>query len=247
MTIIAGFCCQENLLLCADREESSGASRRVINKLRTLMADPYVLIVANAGSSALADLAMKRLQLNFVRASGNLKTLETDHEQIIIDTLTKLYEEHVWNNPRTHNEISLIIALSFTETSKAQYLYLTQDNIPQPISTYCCKGYGEDLCTYFAEHLYHPLLTAEEGILLASLIFREVNSSVQFCGKGTDMALLRPGERAMTILPFGVEEIQKKIPEFSRVMSSFWESIEQLPEWLKQGLQERKKDWLADS
>ena len=67
-------------------------------------------------------------------------------------------------------------------------------------------------------------------ILLASFIFREIGASVQFCGKGTDMVLLRPRETAISINPFGVELIQRDIPEFSKTMNSFWDSTNIAPE-----------------
>ncbi|HEY6767895.1 MAG TPA: hypothetical protein VI386_24335 [Candidatus Sulfotelmatobacter sp.] len=232
MTLIAAFRCRESILLCADREESSGLSKKASDKLQVLMAQPWVTVVANAGSAPLADLAAKRLGESLGHAScRGIDYLEANHEQIIIDVLTRVHEDHIWKNPRTDHKINLIIGLSFA-ASKTQYLYVTEDNIPQPITTYCCRGYGEDLCTYFAEHLYEKRLTPDEMILLAALIFREVNASVQFCGKGTDMVLLRPGELAMSILPDGVESIQRTIPPFSEVVNTFWKSTKLLPKWV---------------
>lgn len=241
MTIAAGFTCKDGLLLCADREETVGTSKKVVEKIFTLHADPWNMTVATGGSSPAADLAVDRLRKEFVRGflkgivntnhSHGVRALEETHEQIIVDVLTKVYEDHVWKNPRVDHGIQLIIGLSFLETRK-QYLYLTHDNIPQRISTYCCLGYGEDLCTYFAERLYRPNLSKDETILLAAFIFREVNTAVQFCGKGTDMVLLRPGELGMHILPHGVELIQRPIPEFEQVVRSFWETTTKLPDWI---------------
>ena len=232
MTLIAAFRCRESILLCADREESSGMSKKTSDKLQVLMAQPWITVAANAGSAPLADLAMKRLVKSLGEAScRGLDYLEFNHEKVIIEVLTRLHEEHVWKNPKTDHRINLIIGMSFAET-KTQYLYVTEDNIPQPINTYCCKGYGEDLCTYFAERLYEKRLSPDEMILLAALIFREVNASIQFCGKGTDMVLLRPGELAMSIFPDGVESIQRKIPPLSEVMNTFWESTKSLPDWV---------------
>jgi 20S proteasome alpha/beta subunit len=235
MTIVAGFYCRNNILLCADREESSGTSKKVVEKLQTVLADPWVMTIASAGSGPACDLAVKRLGEEFFRIFSNqqfdVSALDARHEQGIVDVLTKLHADHIWNNPKTDHRMRLIIGISFTELKK-QYLYMTEDNIPQPIKTYCCAGYGEDLCTYFAERLYKRALTSDEMILLAALIFREVNSSVQFCGKGTDMMLLRPGELALTILPEGVEAIQRTIPPFEKVMSKFWKSTKSLPGWI---------------
>jgi hypothetical protein len=86
---------------------------------------------------------------------------------------------------------------------------------------------------YFAERLYHKKLNKDEMVLLASFIFREVNSSVQFCGKGTDMVLIHKTIRpTASISPFGVESIQREIPEFSKTMSKFWDATTSLPNWL---------------
>lgn len=248
MTIAAGFICKDGMVICADREESSGASKKVGQKLVTLHADPWNMTVATAGSAAAGDLAVKRLQEAFILQFASTRTdpyglygLEQKHEQVIIDVLTKLHEDHIWKNPTTDHSIKLIIGVSFLKLNR-QYLYLTQDNIPQPIDSYCCMGVGEDLCTYFAERLYHRQLSIEEMMLLASFIFREVNASIQFCGKGTDMAWLRPDGLGIQITPQAVESIQQKIPEFSQVVKGFWDTMKTMPEWVKSISQAIKKD-----
>lgn len=242
VTIAAGFKCKDGLLICADREERSGTSKKGVEKLFTVHAHPWNMTIATGGSAPVGDLAVDRLRKKFV--SGFLKgivntshtqgvrALEETHEQIIVDVLTKIYEEHVWKNPVVDHGIQLIIGLSFLETQK-QFLYLTHDNIPQRINAYCCLGYGEDLCTYFAERLYHPNLSKDEMILLAAFIFREINDAIQFCGKGTDMVLLRPGELGMHIYPHGVELIQEPIPKFAEVVRSFWDTTKVLPDWIR--------------
>ena len=235
MTIAAGFICKDGILLCADREESSGASIKAVEKLVTLHVSPWTMTVATAGSGPAGDPAVKRLQKaffdEFIAAGTNVRTLENKHEQIIIDVLTKIHEEHIWKNPRTDHAIKLVIGISFQELDR-HFLYLTEDNIPQPINGYCCTGYGADLCTYFSERLYRSGLSKDEMILLASFIFREVNSAVQFCGKGTDMMLLRHTGLPVHIHPHGVEAIQQKIPEFAKAMVNFWDGVKALPDWL---------------
>jgi 20S proteasome alpha/beta subunit len=61
MTIAAGFICKDGILLCADREESSGASIKAVEKLVTLHVSPWTMTVATAGSGPAGDLAVKRL------------------------------------------------------------------------------------------------------------------------------------------------------------------------------------------
>lgn len=239
MTIAAGFFCKDGILICADREESSGASKKSVSKIFNLNSEQWAVVGANAGSGPAADLAVKRLRWEFVKtfalSLAGVRALESPEERLenaIINVLTKIHEEHIWKNTKNDHSIKLIIAINFFKT-RQQYLYLTEDNIPQPIETYCCMGYGQDLCTYFAERLYHRELSKEEMTLLASFIFREVNASVQFCGKGTDMVLLRKGiSPAVHISPHGVESIQREIPEFSASMSNFWDRATSLPNWL---------------
>lgn len=232
VTIAAGFVCKEGILICGDREEATGVSKRVVQKVITLMAQPFCLTVANAGSAAVGDLAMKRLQCAFALGSGNGDAfLASNHEQIIVDVLTKLHEDHIWKNPRTDHAIKLIIGLTFLNSSD-KFLYVTEDNIPQPVTSYCAVGYGADLCNYFADRLYRSDLNTNELVLLAAFIFREVNASVQFCGKGTDMTFLRPRSLSGSVYPDGVEMIQSRIPEFAEAIKSFWNSLANMPEWV---------------
>lgn len=236
MTIAAGFVCKDGMLLCADREESSGASKKGVQRLFVIHDLKWSMIIATAGSGPAGDLAVKRLRFAFLQGfcdgASNVNTLESKHEQIIIDVLTKIHEDHVWKNPRTDHAFKLVIGINFLE-SQGQYLYLTEDNIPQPIRGYCCVGAGEDLCTFFCESLYNTQLNKEEVILLAAFIFREVNSTVQFCGKGVDMVLLEPGVWGAHITPSGVESIQSRIPGFADAMKGFWETTAKLPGWAK--------------
>ncbi|HEX6803639.1 MAG TPA: hypothetical protein VF133_08175 [Terriglobales bacterium] len=241
MTIAAGFFFKDGLLVCADREEASGASKKSVSKIFNINSEQWTIVGANAGSGPVADLAIKRLKWEFIktfaRSLGGLGALESPEERLenaIVSVLTRIHEDHIWKNTKTDHSMRLIIAINFFKT-RQQYLYLTEDNIPQPISTYCCMGYGEDLCTYFAERLYHRELNKDEMALLASFIFREVNASVQYCGKGTDMVIMSQGVRpAIHIRPYGVEAIQNAIPEFSATMSKFWDHTKSLPEWLTQ-------------
>ena len=155
MTIAAGFFFKDGILLCADREESSGASTKSVSKIFNLNSNEWTIVGASAGSAPAADLTIKRLRWEFVKtfalAMGGMRLLESPEENLenaIVKVLTKIHEDHIWHNPKADHRMRLIIAINSFK-HKQQYLYLTEDNIPQPIETYCCMGYGEDLCTYF--------------------------------------------------------------------------------------------------
>ena len=103
VTIVAGFRCKDGMLICADREESSGNSKKIAEKLAVFPLFGCHLAIATAGSGAVGDLAVKRLRTAFfqclVDTAMNVDKLELKHEQLIIEALTKIHQDPVWNNP----------------------------------------------------------------------------------------------------------------------------------------------------
>src|SRR4051812_30211250 len=64
MTLIAGFHCQDGILLVADREEATATGKRSVSKIVPSFGfngGEWALIVATAGHAATADLAVSAL------------------------------------------------------------------------------------------------------------------------------------------------------------------------------------------
>jgi hypothetical protein len=61
MTLITGIYCQEGLLISADREESGRGGKRSVQKIFRVIESKgkWVLVIATAGRSSLADMAVR--------------------------------------------------------------------------------------------------------------------------------------------------------------------------------------------
>lgn len=187
MTLIAGFQCRDGLLMCADMEEGSAASKRTINKLfyRSYGTD-YRLLLTGAGSSAVIDNAIERTDDGI---KGGVDATNAAAIQDLIDSvLRSVYEKYVWPNLHTDHSIRLLIAHA---APMKQQLWVTTDIVTAPEVRYACAGIGEDLANYFADRLYHPHYSEQQMVRLATLIFKEVKRNVVGVGQGTQMWMLR--------------------------------------------------------
>jgi 20S proteasome alpha/beta subunit len=230
MTLIAAFRCKDGILLAADREEVTATAKRSVSKLRILSLGRLNVFAASAGNAATADLALAELS----RALDAKDPTSADEcEEIIRNSVTKVYRENIWKNPdrdRDEMDFSLVIAASDTKKEQ-QFLYRTAGIVPQPIQDYVCVGCGEDLANYFADRLYIARMSQSELTLLAAFIFREAKESVRHVGLGTDKMFIFESGGAGSMIG-DMNTLERDLPSFEDAIKKFWKDTALLPQWL---------------
>ena len=230
MTLIAAFRCNDGILIAADREEATGTAKRPVFKIATVAVGHLNVVVATAGNAATSDLAVS----DIARVMDDKEpTTAQECEQIIRDSIAKVYRENIWKNPdRDRNEMdfSLVVAVSDTEKGE-QFLYRTEGIVPQPISNYVCVGCGEDFANYFVDRLYSPNMSQGELTLLTAFIFREAKASVRHVGLGTDKVFIFKDGGVVAM--FGdMNTLERDLPSFKDAIIKFWRDTALLPGWL---------------
>jgi 20S proteasome alpha/beta subunit len=223
MTLVAGFCGRDGILICADMEEVGvGASKRKINKLfcRTMGGVPQqtatCIVFTGAGSSAVIDNAIKRVDDAIARGSDISN--ENAAQDLIDSTLMSVYNKYVWPNQRVDHDIKLIVGYSH---GFEQRLWITHDIVTMPEVRFVCAGIGEDLANYLADRLYHPQYSEPQIVRLAAFIFKEVKANVSGVGQGTQMWMLRKDGKTQFYDWREIEMVERSLPPFETTLLKY--------------------------
>jgi len=216
VTLIAGIRCSDGLVLVSDRQESDGDYKGSVRKIFDYSDSTCQLAIATAGYSALADVAVKRIE-----EAARAAKFADRHEEIIEAVLRELYERYIWDEeiPDTHErEISLIVGIY--DTADRQYrLYRTCEEILQPIqSGYVCAGCGEEMGVYFLQRLYSPASTIHEAMKLMAFVVREAKESVGEVGLETEVVILTESGISRTLAA------DASVPRLADCVTRFWET-----------------------
>jgi 20S proteasome alpha/beta subunit len=239
VTIIAGFCGAEGVLIAADREESTQVSKREVSKIQRFPRADYltgtpqyadhqwVLLIATAGDSTAADYMALKIAEAFEKHPVN--DLCMDHRDILDKVVAAIYKKHIAPDKDAEG-VSLILSIAFGPARK-QFLYWTDRSYVMPCDTYKCLGYGDYLANYLAERLYERGMGRRETIKLAAFIMREVKAACKYCGKGTDMQFVGNNNTLQELSPRMVEDLEQKIPDVWETMRDAWNQT--IIPWLK--------------
>ncbi len=230
MTLVAGFKCKDGLLVCADMEESFGAtSKRQTGKMSRidLWGECHV-VVGGAGSSAAADLAAWRIWKGLgILKSGQEKPNEDHVLEVVSESLKTVHEKYIWPDLKHDHSISLVVGMMHgTDAS----LWATHDLIPRPENFYACVGSGADIATYFADRLHDYCSNEQELVRIATFIFKEAKEAGYGVGLGTEMWMLRKNGTPHHYSCSDVKQIEGSIPSFEATLDRFRETLIKFPE-----------------
>lgn len=242
VTLIAGFRLDRGgVLICADREESTGTGKRSVDKIDRFNLPSSSYVIAGSGLSPILANALPRIRQSLEEAEKRGRDLRNEHQSIISSALRPLHEEMIWGrNDESDRNISLIIAAAFGQRKGEvrTALYGTYDDTLYPANAYLCEGCGRDLAYYLAAKLYSgpyfSLPNRPTAIARAAFIFGEVRESVSSVGLGTDMLLLSGMERGVRTIPYAeIKELDEKIPELRKGIQLSFNQEVTVSDWLK--------------
>jgi hypothetical protein len=222
MTIVAGFLSSDVMLLCADKEEGDGYSKKEVKKIVHCEGNGWQADVGGAGPAAVLDLAFSKLKKEFL-SCANRDELAAQHEEMIRSVLLDIHERYVWPSKVKNYETELLIGINFKDSGFC--LYRTQEYIPQPIDSYSCIGIGAVLGNYFASLLHSPSLTRTQMICAGAFIVREVRDFVSDCGRGTQIEVAMKDGRHFSLHEQEMEFFLM-LPERSYIADRIWDAFE---------------------
>ena len=233
MTLVAAFrTMNSGILLCADREEDDGYSKREVDKIYRLLLGPCEIFVAGAGRTGIIANACGEIFKALKEDADQQKNVLTGHKGRIESVLGSIHRRYV----KTDQDIvDFLIVVAPHAPGSSPLLYKTEGTMLVPEPFYAALGSGKTIADYFADRLYRQELPNDMLALLAAFICREAEYKASGVGLGFDMIFIhdRDSTTKEPIFPNGVREIQAGIPKLEDAIYSYWKERATIPAWLR--------------
>lgn len=234
MTLISAFRCNSGgVLLCADREENDGYSKREIDKIYRIQNFPgFDIFVATAGLTSISTNLCNCIHENFIKAISEGRDILNDHQAILEYSLKLIHEKYA--SEINTRPIHLITVIAPHAPDKVPMVYGNDREILVPAPLYVSYGSGKGIADYLADRMYkHGRFDKGSLAVLAAFIFREAERSSSGVGLGVDMVFIQDHKNQIhSIAPKYVSQIQASIPDLRDCILGCWEKDVQIPEWI---------------
>jgi 20S proteasome alpha/beta subunit len=215
------------ILLCADREENDGFTRREVDKIyRIRQLPPCGIFIAGAGPANVISKTEMEIESALLRAFNDDADLPSEHVRIIEGTLKAIHKQYAANLKSWAMQLIVIVALRNGPT----ILYKTEGAMLVQEHLYVAFGTGQTLADYFADRLYqYGRLDKDSMKVMAAFILREAEKAADGVGPA-DMWFIHEGDQTIHMLsPGSVKEIQDCIPKLTESLWSDWKNRVNLP------------------
>jgi 20S proteasome alpha/beta subunit len=197
VTIIAGFKCNDGIVLCADTQETIEHSKRQVPKLR-LEPSPYIasakqvltgkdLAVAfcGAGSGPFIDKLVDRAWQSAKDATGL-----DDACRRIDESIQNMYKEYgqIYQFLGGCPQVEIIFGVKMEGKSR---LFKADGPIVNEKDRYESGGIGYYMADFLASKMYNYNLTVNQLIVLSLYVVFEAKEHVDGCGGESHLAVLR--------------------------------------------------------
>jgi hypothetical protein len=180
MTLIAAFRAREGgILLCADREENDGFSKREVEKISRLSLLQCQMFIAGAGYAPIIKKAQMACEEAISNAAKEGADLLSEHHDVLERALESTYARYVKNQ---NDEIELLIVMVPESEPRIPVLYRSHSAMLVQESLYAAGGRGKFISDFLADRLYQHGIGKAQLLLLASFIFREAGQAVSGVG-----------------------------------------------------------------
>jgi 20S proteasome alpha/beta subunit len=212
------------VLLCADREENDGFSKRSVDKIYRVAREQGSIFIAGAGPTSVIGKVHAAME----RALDDKIDLATRHVHILEKNLKAVIEQYAKDLG-----IGFVIVVAFNSPGAKPLLYKTDRAVLVQEQFYASAGAGTMIADYLAGRLDKPgMLDKITLTALAAFILREAERSTSGVGLGADMIFIQ--DREFHILASdAVKELQDGIPELSDAVWPYWKQNLKVPKWLE--------------
>ena len=229
MTLVAAFRCRSGgILLCADREENDGISKRAVEKIYRVRRERGSIFIAGAGPAGIISKFHEAVE----RAVDESVDLMTEHTRLIEESLESVYSKYVKSE---YDRIATAIVLAFNIPNSRPLLYGTEGTMLLSGDPYVSAGSGKPIADYLVDRLYQPTMDKATVGCVAGFVLREAEESTHGVGLGADMLFIHPRDRTLEhIGPDLVKELQDRIPKLGEVIWPHWTANVTVPSWLSE-------------
>jgi 20S proteasome alpha/beta subunit len=235
MTLIAAFRASKGgVLLCSDRQEDDGISKKSIDKIYHVKnLKSCDVFMAGAGPSGPLKNTFTEIHNLLKREEDNGVEVAWVHHETIEAALKAIYGRY--NDALQNYPMNLIVVVAPRAKNYRPMLYGTDGIVLSPESRYLAHGSGKPIADYLTGRLYADDLMTKWLLAVAAFILREASSSSSGVGLGSDMVLISNGgvgRRELT--PESVSQIERTLPPLAECLHKNWMEVEQtqgFPTW----------------
>jgi hypothetical protein len=238
MTLVNAFRTRSGgILLCADREENDGWTKRAVHKLyqihykELLTCEWFITGAGPAGEIIDACIEIDRAVQEAIREG---KDVLKQHREIIETSLKTVYERH--DATLQSEPMGLIVVIAPYAPNSIPLLYKSKEAVLIPIGdeNYVAWGTGKALSDYFASCLYRwDRLDKQSLAALAAFILREAGSAAGV-GLRAEMVFIHDTDSCTLhwIYADKVAELQAGIPSLEDAIWAYWKEHAKVPSWI---------------
>jgi len=192
MTIAAGFCYAEGIVVCADSQFTAGNSKVVGEKTGRFTASWGQVIASFEGNAHYAvtafQICQNRRESDDVRSDPieGLRTLLHDH-----------YHHSVFAHPDYADkpeDFDYTLFLGIRIQDEDPRLFKVTFGELKEMGGFDCAGAGEEWARTIMQYLFRPGLKAREAVCLASYVLAHVKVRAQYVGGPTSIKLMTKTE-----------------------------------------------------
>lgn len=194
MTIIAGFRCDEGIVICADTQETLGSAKRNVPKLRFEPCDQYTqdedhhsnlaAAFCGAGSGPMID----KLIDGAWNAAKREKSLETACAAIETSIRDQYRDFGQIYQIGSCPEVQIIYGVKMHSESR---LFTAIGPIVNEKFEYDSGGQGHYMADFLASKMHYRQMSIRQCVILASYILDQAKAHVDGCGGESLIAVLR--------------------------------------------------------
>lgn len=207
MTIAAGFCFKDGILLCADTEQTVGQLKINDSKIISENFPDCSIAFAIAGDVAQATSAVQQIlaDLRECTDSRTVSFIECTIRSRIEDIYQRLLLQHPRANYGDSPFFDLVVAVR--SIGESPCLFASSESAVTRIKEYACRGVGLILAGYLIKPLYHKVMSPSEVKAIAAHMMNHVKASVSGCGGSSEILIVdKFGIHPQT--PYDVQEYE---------------------------------------
>jgi hypothetical protein len=238
MTLVAAFRRQNGgIILCADREENDGISKREVDKIYLIKLEAGRKPIANvflagAGPSSMVSRACTDIETELLTAVSTGQKIDVEHRAIIESVLRRIHRDYKPNLKGNYLDM-LVIYVPFPKNDgHVPILYRNEFAALVPVSYYTAQGSGKSFCDYFADRMYEENVLDDPSLTtLATFIFREAENCLHGIGFGTDMYIIGGNFIWRRVGKDLLKAFADRIPPLSDMLWGNWKDNVKAPDW----------------
>jgi 20S proteasome alpha/beta subunit len=214
VTIIAGFKCNDGVVVCADTQETLGTSKRNVPKLHFEPCNPVTeeednssnlaAAFCGAGDGAFIDKLVTE-SWNAAENEKNLPSACAAIERTIKDTYREFGQIYQRGDCP---EVQLIFGVKMDGKSR---LFTAMGPIVNEKFGFDSGGVGHYIADFLGEKMHYAQLTVNQCAILAAYILYEAKEHVEGCGGDSQIAVLRNEGTSGTVCWFRLSGINDLI------------------------------------